>query len=116
MKTFNLILSIFLLGFISLTSANAQEIEINSDYWSLNTGYNTSDSYDIQQYKCENSINFRVNFQIDITDPLIQDAVINGSYELYVDISFDGYVVPTKIIFNPDGIVKVIGHLEINSD
>jgi hypothetical protein len=112
MKNLRIVLVLVLLSFIFPVPASSQAVVVKDHVWHLNTGYKTYDSYDAQGvYTPGGNINLRINFQMDMNDPLVLVAIEEGPITFDFFVTTGSIVVPCTVTVFPNGRLKVNGHL-----
>ncbi len=112
MKSFKFYFAIVVLSLIFSGPVSSQSLVVKDHVWHLDTGFKTYDSYDAHGvYTPFGNINLRINFQLDMRDPLVLIAVEEGPITFGLDITTGGIVVPCMVTVFPNGRLKVNGHL-----
>mgnify|MGYP003593512176 CR=1 FL=1 len=105
--------TLFLCAF-ALTEVNAQAVVVKDQTW---WAFGYYESYDAQEVLTpDGTVNLRINFQFDLTDPMIVEAILNGPYSIEDFAWGDNGMIPIVVTFYPNGRVKVNGHLEMEPD
>jgi len=113
MKTKSFFLTLILICFIGISQINAQALVQKDDTWGY-MGYVSFDAHEV--ITPDGTVNLRVNFQFDLTHPMILDAIANGPYQIDVPVygHIDDYYysfIATATVY-PNGRVKINGHAE----
>jgi hypothetical protein len=109
MKTLKVFLVTLFLSSMVATAVNAQAVIVKDQNWYY-YGYVSYDAHEV--VTPDGTINLRINWQFNMDDPMILEAIMNGSYSIAVNAISDYGVVPGIATFFKNGRVKFNGHLE----
>jgi hypothetical protein len=112
MKTLKIVLVSVILSFLLAGTASAQAIVVKDHPWHLETGYGYYESFDAQGvYTPGGNINIRINFLLDLKDPLILIAREEGPFSFEFFVTTQKIIVPCTVTVFPNGRVKINAHL-----
>jgi hypothetical protein len=112
MKALKIVFALIFLSCLSAGTAKAQAILVKDHPWHLETGYGYYESYDAQGvYTPGGNINIRINFLLDLKDPLILIAKEEGPFSFEFFVTTQKIIVPCTVTVFPNGRVKINAHL-----